>query len=220
VAAALPPYREEVHVVDEDPELLEAYKDLERQFQDASQSARYGQRMRIAAAALQTLLSYPDTCTRPVEQSLKVGRGAGESVDITAPALPAEKIYAKEQALLDLLVKEQAKGRRCLVYYTNTSVRDLAPRLLWMAEQAGLRADVLKVSVKPEARERWIDQRVEKGLDVLFSNPALVETGLDLLAFPTIIWAQVCYRTVTVRQASRRSWRIPQKLPVVVHHFV
>ncbi len=28
------------------------------------------------------------------------------------------------------------------------------------------------------------------------------------------------YRTVTVRQASRRSWRIPQKLPVFVHHFV
>src|SRR5581483_6570930 len=59
-----------------------------------------------------------------------------------------------------------------------------------------------------------------KGLDVLFSNPALVETGLDLLAFPSICWLQVCYRTVTVRQASRRSWRIPQTLPVTVHHFV
>jgi len=220
VAAALPPYREEVHVVDEDPELLDAYKDLDRQFQDASQSASYGQRMRIAGAALQTLLSYPDTCTRPVEQTIKIGRGAGESVDITAPALPADKLYAKERALLELLVGERAKGRRCLVYYTNTGVRDLAPRLLRLAEQAGLRTDVLKVSVKPEARERWIEQRVEKGLDVLFSNPALVETGLDLLAFPTILWAQVCYRTVTVRQASRRSWRIPQRLPVTVHHFV
>jgi len=62
-------------------------------------------------------------------------------------------------------------------------MRDLAPRLLWLAEQAGLRPDVLKVSVKPEARERWIDQRVEKGLDVLFSNPALVETGLDYMEF-------------------------------------
>jgi hypothetical protein len=220
VAAALPPYREEVHVVDEDPELLDAYDDLARQFDAARARAGYGQRMRIAGAALQTLLSYPDTCTRPVEQSLKIGRGPGESVDITAPALPADSLYTKERALLDLLVSERAKGRRCLVYYTNTGVRDLAPRLLWLAEQAGLRADFLKVSVKPEARERWIDQRVEKGLDVLFTNPALVETGLDLLAFPTICWFQVCYRTVTVRQASRRSWRIPQRLPVVVHHFV
>ena len=220
VSAALPPYQEEVHVIDEDPELLDAYGDLASQFAAAKERASYGQKMRVAGAALQTLLSYPDTCTQPVEQSLKIGRGAGESVDITAPALAAQTIYAKERALLDLLVKERAKGRRCLVYYTNTGVRNLAPRLLGLAEQAGLRADVLKVSVKPEARERWIDQRVDRGLDVLFSNPALVETGLDLLAFPTICWLQVCYRTVTVRQASRRSWRIPQKLPVFVHHFV
>ena len=181
VALALPPYREEVHVVDEDPELLDAYEELARQFDNARDRAGYGQRMRIAGAALQTLLSYPDTCTRPAEQSLKIGRGAGETVDITAPALPADRLYAKERALMDLLVGERAKGRRCLVYYTNTGVRDLAPRLLWLAEQAGLRADVLKVSVKPEARERWIDQRVDKGLDVLFSNPALVETGLDYM---------------------------------------
>jgi hypothetical protein len=186
VAAALPPYHEEVHVVDEDPELLAAYEDLARQFEDARQSASYGQRMRIAGAALQTLLSYPDTCTRPVEQSLKLGRGAGEGVDITAPALPADAIYAKERALLDLLVKERAKGRRCLVYYTNTGVRDLAPRLMWLAEHAGLRADVLKVTVKPETREHWIEQRVEKGLDVLFSNPALVETGLDYVEFEKV----------------------------------
>ncbi|MDE3075536.1 MAG: hypothetical protein KGJ86_08910, partial [Chloroflexota bacterium] len=220
IAASLPPYKEEVHVIDEDPELLSAYEDLAGQFRQAKDSASFGQKMRVAGAALQTLLSYPDTCIQPVAQVLKVGRGPGESLDITAPALPPETIYAKERALMDLLLTERSKGRRCLVYYSNTGVRDLAPRLLWLAEQAGLRADVLKVSVRPEARELWIDQRVARGLDVLYANPTLVETGLDLLAFPTLAWYQVNYRTVTVRQASRRSWRIPQKLPVFVHHFV
>jgi SAM-dependent methyltransferase len=181
IATSLPPYKEEVHVIDEDPELLSAYEDLADQFRQARDRASFGQRMRIAGAALQTLLSYPDTCTRPVCQTIKFGHSPAESVQISAPGLPAEVIYAKEQALVELLVSERSKGRCCLVYYGNTGVRDLAPRLVWLAEQAGLRADVLKVSVRPEAREHWIDQRVARGLDVLFANPSLVETGLDYM---------------------------------------
>ncbi len=220
IASSLPPYREYVQVVDEDAELLDAYNDLARQFEDAKNKASYGQRMRIAGIAMQTLLSYPDTCVQPVDQSIKLGTDIGDWVRISGPALATPTVYAKEQALLELISRERAEGRRCLVYYTNTGVRDLAPRLIWLAEQSGFQADVLKVTVKPEQREKWIEDRVARGVHVLFTNPALVETGLDLLDFPTIIWLQVCYRTVAVRQASRRSYRIPQNLPVRVHHLV
>jgi hypothetical protein len=44
----------------------------------------------------------------------------------------------------------------------------------------------------------------------------LVQTGLDLLAFPTIIFAETGYSIYVLRQASRRSWRIGQKQPVRV----
>ena len=47
-------------------------------------------------------------------------------------------------------------------------------------------------------------------------HPKLVETGLDLLAFPTLYFYQTGYSLHTLRQASRRSWRIGQKLPVRV----
>jgi hypothetical protein len=41
-----------------------------------------------------------------------------------------------------------------------------------------------------------------------------VETGLDLLDFPTIIFYESGYSLHTLRQASRRSWRIGQRRPV------
>jgi hypothetical protein len=46
-----------------------------------------------------------------------------------------------------------------------------------------------------------------------------VETGIDLLDFPTIIWMAIDYSVYTVLQASRRSWRIGQTRPVKVYYF-
>jgi len=46
-----------------------------------------------------------------------------------------------------------------------------------------------------------------------------LETGIDLLDFPTIIWMAIDYSVYTVLQASRRSWRIGQTRPVKVYYF-
>jgi predicted nucleic acid-binding protein len=53
-------------------------------------------------------------------------------------------------------------------------------------------------------------------VQVVICHPKLVETGLDLLDFPTIIFYESGYSLHTLRQASRRSWRIGQRLPVRV----
>ena len=71
-------------------------------------------------------------------------------------------------------------------------------------------------AVAPERREAWVAQRVEEGVDVLVCHPRLVQTGLDLVEFPTICWYETDYSVYTMRQASRRSWRIGQTQPVQV----
>ena len=71
-------------------------------------------------------------------------------------------------------------------------------------------------AVAPEKREAWVADRVKKGLDVLICHPRLVQTGLDLIDFPTICWGEVDYSVYVMRQASRRSWRIGQTRPVKV----
>ena len=44
-------------------------------------------------------------------------------------------------------------------------------------------------------------------------HPKIVETGLDLLDFPTILFHETGYSLHTLRQSSRRSWRIGQRRP-------
>ena len=80
-----------------------------------------------------------------------------------------------------------------------------------------LQAEVLKASkVKAGEREEWIQSF--RG-DVLITHPRNVQTGLDLIQFPEVVWYQQDYSVYIVRQASRRSWRIGQKEPVNVHHL-
>ena len=71
-------------------------------------------------------------------------------------------------------------------------------------------------AVPPGRREAWVAQRVEGGVGVLVCNPRLVQTGLDLVEFQTLVWYETDCSVYTMRQASRRSWRIGQTQPVQV----
>jgi hypothetical protein len=107
------------------------------------------------------------------------------------------------------------------VYLTHTETRDLTPRLLTILETAGIRATVLKAgTVAADRREEWVAARVRDGVEVVLSHPRLVQTGLDLLDFPSLVWFEPDYSVDTVRQASRRSWRIGQRQPVEVTFLV
>jgi hypothetical protein len=74
--------------------------------------------------------------------------------------------------------------------------------------------------VQAERREEWIEDRVKAGLDVLICNPRLVQTGLDLLDFPSLRFFESDYNILTVRQAARRSWRPGQQEPVDVRPLI
>jgi len=68
-------------------------------------------------------------------------------------------------------------------------------------------------------REEWIEEKVRFGTQVVIANPKLVQTGLDLYDFPTMIFYQTGYSIFTLRQASRRSWRIGQNKDVNVYYL-
>ncbi len=91
----------------------------------------------------------------------------------------------------------RSRGRRTLVFVTHTETCDLTPRLAQIIGEAGLRTAVLKANtVAPAAREGWVEARVKEGVDALICHPRLVQTGLDLLAFPSIVWLQPDYGVV------------------------
>ena len=81
----------------------------------------------------------------------------------------------------------------------------------------GFRVAVMKAdAVEPKRREAWVADKVKQGIDVLVCHPRLVQTGLDLIDFPTLCWFETDYSVYVSRQASRRSWRIGQTRPVKV----
>jgi hypothetical protein len=171
----------------------------------------------LLGAYLQSLLGYPDGCTRgEVVIDSRSGRVVAE-----APALPEDLVYPKEQALIDVVRREHARSRRVLVYVTHTERRDLTPRLQAILEREGFRVAVLKANtVAADRREEWVAARAREGADVLLCHPRLVQTGLDLVDWPSIVWFQPEYSVYVLRQASRRSWRIGQRQPVEVTYLV
>jgi hypothetical protein len=220
VAAGLPEYREEVRLIELDdgaqPSQSDYYRQLADELHAAVVRALAAGSKRLLAAYLQSLLAYPDAGTKG-ETVLDARDG---KVIASVPPLPEDRLYPKEQALVDLMREERRQGRRVLVYITHTASRDISPRLERVLTDAGYRVATLKSdTVSADRREDWVARAVKQGVDVLVVHPRLVQTGLDLVDFPTIAWYEVEYSVYTMRQASRRSWRIGQRLPVRVIYF-
>ena len=113
---------------------------------------------------LQTLLAYPDGCTR----GETVFDPRSGDVIVQVPPLSEEKLYPKEKALIDMVAAERMDD---------------------MLTRHGFRVAVMKAdAVAPERREAWVADRVKQGIDVMICHPRLVQTGLDLIDFPTLIW--------------------------------
>jgi Helicase conserved C-terminal domain len=218
ISEALPPYREEVVSVEMDPPLEKAYKKLEEDVKSALKEHRGNQS--VMSVALNALLIYPD---RP----FRLGNLFGWEYDaetqrrekflIAEPQdLDEEHVYAKERRLVEEVKAELGRGRRCQIYAVYTQKRDVTRRLEQILANAGIRVAVLTTEVPPEAREAWYERQIRAGVQAVICHPKLVQTGLDLIEFPTILFYETGYSIYVLRQASRRSWRIGQRAPVKV----
>ena len=220
VASELPPYVEQIQVASMDTEedihglsQASAYRILATDLKRALLRAIERGSQRLLSTYLQALLASPEGCTRG--ESV-FDPDTGELI-VQLPPLDAERVYPKEQQLIDLVAQERLAGRRVLVYATHTGTRDITGRLETLLTRHGFKTAVMKADrVQPKQREAWVAKRVEEGVDVLICHPRLVQTGLDLIQFPTVVWYETDYSVYTMRQASRRSWRIGQHRPVKV----
>jgi hypothetical protein len=79
-----------------------------------------------------------------------------------------------------------------------------------------IRVSILTAQVPPDQREAWYERELRNGMQVCVAHPRLVSVGMDLLWAPSIYFVQTGYSIYTLRQASRRSFRIGQRSNVVV----
>jgi len=215
IAVDLPELKEEIVPIAMEEDLAVAYRDLEHRIGSAMKQLLAMGSQRLLGAYLNTLLCYPD---RPFHNEPVIDPANGNVIAEPA-SLPWDRIYREEKELLGIVEGEISQGRRCFVYCTFTNTKDVTARLKEILVNQGICADILRSSVKPEQREEWLRQKVTEDVRVVIGNPMLVQTGLDLLDFPTIIFYQTGYSVFTLRQASRRSWRIGQDKPVRIHYL-
>ena len=123
VASGLPDYTEQILLSSMDSEKDHTgysqrsaydtvFEELRKELAEALKSGS----KRLLATYLQTLLAYPDGCTK----GETVFDPRSGDVIVQVPPLSESKLYPKEQALIDLVAAERMEGRRVLVYVTHT----------------------------------------------------------------------------------------------------
>ena len=206
----LPDY-EEIPVAIEMPEdVRSAYKEAEHTLQSVLKSDRLAAQ-KILSAYLNLLTVYPD---QPYNQPTVIHPITGLPLVVPENLGDFERILPKEEETMAIVRRKIAAGERVLIY-TSWTRTDSQRKLLKLLREEGYRSEILTPNVPTEKREEWVEKRVKSGLQVLITNPRVVETGLDLNAFTTLIFYSMGYNLFTLRQASRRSWRINQTAPRV-----
>ena len=126
----------------------------------------------------------------------------------------ADTLGEKEQRTLEI-VRAAIQNRERALISTSWVRTDSQQKLKKLLTDEGYRTEILTDKIKTTDREDWVQKKLAAGMQVLIVNPSLVETGLDLNAFTTLVFYSMGYKLFTLRQASRRSWRINQKAPAV-----
>lgn len=209
---ALPHYAEEVVPLRMMDEQGDQYIAMEKLLRDLAIKNR-----RYLSTWLQWSLARPNSAFRDevveVDEVDRDGKVIRRKELMELPAIVGDEKMPKESWLVDFCRAERQQGRKVLIYLRQTGKRDIQDRILKILHDGGVRAEVLSSGVNPRKREEWIAKRVF-ALDALVVNPRLVETGLDLVAFSSVVFAEIEYSLYTLWQAVRRVWRLGQTKPV------
>ena len=201
----LPSYEEIPIALDMPEDVRKAYEKAESTLQKILRTDKKVAQ-KILSTYLNLLTVYPD---QPYGQPEVIHPIDGSTIMEPQNCGDFSRLLPKEEKVLELVQQKVADGGRVLIY-TSWTRTDSQKKLIKLLRENGYCTELLTPRVPTEKREEWVDKQVKKGLQVLIANPRCLETGLDLNAFATVIYYSMSYNLFTLRQASRRSWRINQ----------
>jgi len=222
----MPSYREDPYVVEMDPEVKETLDNFKSEVVEAI--SKYDpKRMKSFAQRfvyLQNNPTYPfhyEFEANVIEFDEELGEDVAKKKLFSFDFKPVseDKIYSKEQRLINYIKSELTQGRNVMVYSIYNKSAEISKRLGKIISEniEGITVKVMPESVGGSKIEPWIDKNP---CDVLICSPLKVSTGLDLVQFPTIAFYETGTNLRIVQQASRRSWRaFGQDFPVKVAFF-
>lgn len=140
------------------------------------------------------------------------------------PNMDSNKLLYKEDILIELVQNKLKENKKSLVFtdFTggNSKYQDgeiISDRLCRILTEQGIKAKVLKASIKPMDRMDYINKNNDT--EVWITNPILVKEGLDLIEFPIIVFYDYDFEPLKIQQASRRAWRSIQTVDCETYYF-
>ena len=210
----LPEYEEIPVPLHMNEDVAREYHRIEGQFIEILRT-RKDIAQKILSSYLGLLTVYPD---QPYNHKPVVHPIFGNDLVVPRDTSSFNELHEKDESVLDVVRRKVAEGGRVLVYTSWTRI-DTQEKLSKLLTEEGFRVAILTAAVSASKREAWVEKQVKSGIDVLITNASLIETGLCLNDFTTLYYYNVSYNLFTLRQSSRRSWRINQCAPRVEVYF-
>jgi len=223
----MPDYDEIPVPITMDSDLRQVYDDTQRALGEYLFQCRLAGDASFLGRYLRTLLSYPNAPFRAekIIHRRKIRDEQGKTMTMehpvwAVPNLGEQRVFAKEQWLIDTVKAELAQGRKVGIFVEQSATRDIQPRIAQLLKDhvPQARPFILYGKVDPKKREAVLENQLKAGVNIFICNPRLVMTGLDLVAFPTLVFFEVPYSLYIVGQASRRAWRIIQTEPCKTYY--
>ncbi len=194
-------------------EVAEVCKTLENEFKSIiRQQPKIGNR--ILSSYMNLLSAYPDQPYGHEPVYNPFVRDKQEALIVPPDIGDSKTVRPKDEAVLKLVEEKIAIGERVIIYTAWTRL-DTREKLCQMLTAKGVSTKILNATVPTVQRKEWVNKRLAEGMQVMITNPALVETGLDLNEFTTLIFYNIAYNLYIFRQATRRSYRINQTAPKI-----
>jgi hypothetical protein len=138
--------------------------------------------------------------------------------------LDRDLVLPHHEWLVETLAPALFERRRSILFLQHVRsaglVEDLLrklPQLLHERHGLHLRVSVLRSTTCPAGlRGAWFKGQEERGTMLVLTHPRLVGVGMNLIAWPNLVFLEPPYELIRALQARRRSWRPTQKEPVNV----
>jgi hypothetical protein len=141
----------------------------------------------------------------------------GRVLEYQAPTLSPDHRYPLERRCDEITGTELAMGRTVMIYYEQSSQRDVGARLMQVLSRHS--PWKLPDTVDAEDREDAIRAAITRGHRAVIVGYWRVSEGLNLQIVDSIIWFEMAQHLILLTQASQRAWRLGKQQEVRVFYL-